>query len=157
MTPVFSLSVHQQFELHNSATRQKALFEVLDLFAYRGQSVVYGERLRQGIWLPSSVGHIQAPPGPACFPIFPEEPATEVVALVGQIGSLPLYLLLPGALLLPLLTVEDAHLVLGGERGKRDDMVKRAQRLIDLYLEWKPLHVLPEWFRLKRGLVKARN
>ena len=152
-----NIQVHDQYQLFNTATRQTARFEVLDLYGYKSQYILYGERLRQGIWLPSRFGHVQAPPGPACFPLFPSEAVANITALVDQLRSLPLYLVLPDNQMVPLLTLEDSHKILGGIRGNKDSMIRRAQQLIDLYLEWLPTRLLPEWFRLKKNLVAARN
>ena len=152
-----NIQVHDQYQLFNTATRQWARFEVQELYEYKGQHVVYGNRYRQGIWVPSKFGHVQAPPGPACFPFFPTEPTANITALVDQLRSLPLYLVLTDNQMVPLLTLEDSHKILGGIRGNKDSMIRRAQQLIDLYLEWLPTRLLPEWFRLKKNLVAARN
>lgn len=154
-----NIAVHGQYELYNTATLQTARFEVLELYGYKGEYVVYGEKMRQGLWMPAQFGRVQAPPGPACFPLFLAELEDNITALVNQLHSLPLYLVLPGEdrAMIPLLTLEDSHKILGGKRGDRGAMIQRARQLIDLYLDWLPTRTLPEWFRLKKQLVQVRN
>ena len=152
-----NLAVHQQYQLRNTATRQTARFEVLELYLYKGQYILYGERMRQGIWMPSRFGHVQAPPGPCCFPLFPIERQEDIEQLVTTLRSLPLYLIAEEGEAFPVLSLEDAVLVLGGRKGDREDMIRRSQQLIDLYLEWKTTKALPSWFWLKQQAVKARN
>lgn len=155
--PLAVLQVHRQYQLFNAATKQEARFEVLDLYQYAGQYVVYGERMRQGIWVPSTIGRVQAPPGPACFPIFPTELGVDIMRLMEHLRSLPLYLVLANGSLLPVLSLEDGCKILGGEKDNRDAMVRRAQQLVDLYLQWKPTKVLPQWFLARQRLAKSLN
>ena len=152
-----ALKVHQQYRLINTATRQEVQLEILDLYQYNGACIVYGEKMRQGIWLPATIGRRVAPPGPACFPVFPNEQGGDVVALVNQLRSLPLLLTLPDTSLLPILSLENGHLILGGERNKKEDMGRRAQQLVDLYYQWKPTLTLPQWFRLKQSIARRVN
>ena len=157
-----NLTIHRQYELRNTATKQTAIFEVLELYNYKGQSILYGERMRQGIWIPAKFGRRQASPGPACFPVFPDELASDVTQLVDQLHSLPLYLVLSnnpddGLKLLPILSLQNSSNILGGQRYGKDGMIQRAQQLIDLYLDWKPTRLLPKWFHARRAMAKDRE
>ena len=145
------------YHLLNTATLQRTRLEIHDLFNYRGQTIMYGIKMQSGIWLPGTIGRQDVPEGPACFPLFTGAQAVKVVQLADQLHSLPIFFLLPDQTRLPILSLEDSHKILGGQRGVHDDMIKRAQRLVDLYEEWEPVGILPEWFRLKRDLVKSRN
>ena len=145
------------YELYNEATKQRARLEVSDIFSYRGAAIIYGTKMRAGLWVPSTIGRKETPEGPACFPLFLNEPGQQVVRLVDLLRSLPLLFVLPDKSRLPILSLEDSHKVLGGRRGHRDDMIARAQKLIDVYSEWRGTGLLPEWFRLKKDLVKSRN
>ena len=145
------------YTIHNMATRQEARLEVHDIFAYRGATILYGSKKRAGLWVPSAFGHRETPEGPACFPLFLAEQHTSVTDLVDRLRSLPLWLVLPDDSGLPILSVENAHKILGGQQGNRDDMIERSQKLIDLFLEWRRTKVIPERFRLQRDLARNAN
>lgn len=145
------------YEIHNTATKQVTRLEVHDLFLYKAATIVYGSKMRGGLWVPSAFGRRESSEGPACFPLFLNEQHTDVTRLVNLLRSLPLWLVLPDDSGLPVLSVEDSYKVLGGQRGVRNDMIQRAQQMVDLYSEWKATKVLPEWFRLKRDLAKSVN
>ena len=163
------ISPHDMLEIRNTATLQSAKVEVLEIYSYNGQVILFGERRRYDIWVPSRWGHQQPPPGPTCFPIFPAEPAGNIVKLRDQLNSLPLYLIFPSEGLMtnsagqaeqfvPILSLQDGHIVLGGERYDKNDMIERSRKLIDLYFEWLDHgETVPEKIRLAQDAVKARN
>ena len=153
-----NINLHDHYQLLNTSGGQRTNFKATDLYQYWGQVIVYGVKLPSGIHVPHTHGRVNVPEGPACFPLFLGEPADRVVRLIRQLNSLPLCLVLQDGSRLPVLSLEQSHMILGGQRYVREDMIKRAQKLIELYRNWwEAGEVLPGTFRLKQQLVRSAN
>ena len=41
-----------------------------------------------------------------------------------------------------------------GEQASRDEMIRRARKIVDLYLEWNEKGQVPVWFRAARSISR---
>ena len=163
------LTVNQTYVLRNRDTLQWANLEVLEVHPYKVAEVVYGERRKSPIWLPGRNIREEAPAGPACFPVFRPTAAADVEKLMGQLNSLPLYLYLtwedmrgPHLSETPVLSWERIKVRGDPANTRKDNMMLRSQRLVDLFVDWQKLgQHLPAWAlehqnRVKQGLQASR-
>lgn len=153
------IAVGKQYRLINKNTRETAYLTTHELIERQGQRIVYGTLEAHGIWLPRSGGRIHIPAEPCCFPVFPQAKGSDIMKLMDQLKSLPLFLELGEPVHLELLGGQSLKMAPGQYmpvlnvnwprrlRGKHE-MVRRSAQLIQVWQEWQELgQVVPIWFR----------
>jgi len=149
------LKVHQTYTLKNLVTLEIADLEILDIYPYKEADIIYGERGHRGIYLPSTVGRQYIPSGPSCFPVFLAERAENILRFMDQVGGSLIVMLLDANQFLPAPNIPDWR-IFGGARHDKHDMIRRAQQLTDLYLDWRRmLGKLPVWYTSRVTAIKA--
>lgn len=150
------LTLDAHYTIKNRVTLQVARFHVVDLFPYQGHQVVYGETFNSGIWLPSTVGRQESPARPVAFPVFADtESWVDIAILMEQLSSQDLWILSDDADY-PILSIPDAYIIWPGPRFRRDAMVERCRKTIDVYSYWRDHERhLPVGFLERRGYIRT--
>ena len=128
-----------------------------EVLGYKGQYIVYGEKLahQQHVY---RVGFEDVPERPACFVMLPREPVPENVLLLSKmLKGLPLALM-DGTDLYYIVNwtsnLGSLWWTARGEQASRDEMIRRARKVVDLYLEWNEKGQVPVWFRAARSISR---
>lgn len=149
-----SIVINQRYRLINRAHRKELAYVTPhDVIPHGGQAILFGVLNAQGMAAK-----------PCAFPVFPQERGDTVEQLMAVLGSAPLYLELEEDRRLVLPNGQRLNVHAQNDTGRhmpvlnvprrmsqpltKDDLLRRAAQLIQVYQEWKHLgHVVPFWFK----------
>lgn len=159
------LKVGVQLVLRRLDTLETAEFRISELFQYREQIIVYGETLRHGIRVFRGVRDIKGRPGTWVY--IRNESPEHVARLVGLLRGAPIVIVVgvepsiinvgqtaapAGIRLHPILQARRIPGLPGYHEGAgKDGMIRKAQKLVDCYWDWREKEhygPLPGWMRV---------
>ncbi len=85
------LSGNDHIQVENYVTNEHSQMRVIDVFAYHGRFIVYGELAVRSVWIPNRAeGKPTQPARPSCFVVLPDASNDEIAKFVDAIRGLPL-------------------------------------------------------------------
>ena len=137
------LSAQTEVAIINMVTKEKAQFYITDLLERDGQYICYGETKLHGVRF--ARGNVLVHGRPGCFVVLPKETASNIAKLVSVLAGLPLAVV-DGTDVLFILNMGRLPGFWDGQLYDKEKMIEHAAKMIDIYLEWKTLGRLPQWF-----------
>ena len=128
--------------------------DIIDLYNYKGQYVVYGVTQAREVHVVRGVFPVKA--RPSCFAVLVDETKENISYLVKLLKGEPL-IIIQGSDILYILNMGRLKGFWDGRTNDKDGMVQHAQKMIDLYQDWKRLGHLPRWFLDLKAEAQSGN